>query len=94
MYPVPPGGPRPPAAKVHRLAPDEPWSNATGLASFGPIMEQDESNLRAIQRGLRATVRDSIPYGDYQERRLRHFHQLLDSYVNTQLIVHGMTHRT
>jgi hypothetical protein len=66
---------------LHELAPDEPWSNAPELGVFGPIMEQDESNLRAIQKGLRATTRTGTPYGEYQESRIRHFHHLLDKYL-------------
>jgi hypothetical protein len=67
MYPIPPGEPGPPAAKVHQLAPDEPWTNATELGGFGPIMEQDEANLKAIQRGRRHT-RDR-PYWHSVQRR-------------------------
>jgi phenylpropionate dioxygenase-like ring-hydroxylating dioxygenase large terminal subunit len=80
MMPTPQGAP-PLKVTLHELAPDEPWSNAPELGAFGPIMEQDESNLRAIQKGLRATKRTGIPYSAYQESRIRHFHQLLDDYL-------------
>jgi hypothetical protein len=81
MLPAPPGGPRPPAAPVHRLADDEPWSNAPELMGFAQIMEQDEANLRAIQRGLRATVQRGLNFAEHQESRIRHFHALLDGYL-------------
>lgn len=81
MFPVPAGSPRPPAAPCHRLAPGESWTNAPELLGFCEIMDQDESNLAAVQRGLRATRRTGIPYGEYQESRIRHFHALLDGYL-------------
>jgi hypothetical protein len=81
MYPVPPGGPRPPKAPVHRLADDESWSNAPELAGFSLLMDQDESNLIAVQRGLRATTRTGVNLGEYQESRIRHFHAMLDEYM-------------
>jgi phenylpropionate dioxygenase-like ring-hydroxylating dioxygenase large terminal subunit len=81
MLPVPPGAPRPPAAPVHVLQPDEPWTNAPELMGFGPILDQDEVNLVALQRGLRATTRQGVNFGEYQESRIRHFHQLLDEYL-------------
>jgi phenylpropionate dioxygenase-like ring-hydroxylating dioxygenase large terminal subunit len=83
MYPVPSGGERPPAAPVHVLAPDEPWSNAPELGTFCAVMAQDESNLRANQKGLRATTRTGLNFSEYQESRIRHFHRLLDEYLDS-----------
>jgi phenylpropionate dioxygenase-like ring-hydroxylating dioxygenase large terminal subunit len=83
MYPVPPGAERPPSAPVHQLAPDESWTNAPELAGFCQIMDQDESNLVAIQRGLRATKKTGVHFGEYQESRIRHFHALLEEYVGS-----------
>ncbi|HTK61661.1 MAG TPA: aromatic ring-hydroxylating dioxygenase subunit alpha [Pseudonocardia sp.] len=81
MYTVPPGAPRPPSAPVHVLQPGESWTNAPELAGFCQVMDQDEGNLVAIQRGLRATKRTGVNFGEYQESRIRHFHALLDEYM-------------
>jgi phenylpropionate dioxygenase-like ring-hydroxylating dioxygenase large terminal subunit len=81
MFPLPPGAPRPPAPKPHVLAPDESWENAPELLGFSQIMDQDEANLKAIQRGLRATKRTGVPFAEHQESRIRHFHALLDEYL-------------
>lgn len=83
MYPIPPGAPRPPKAPLRELAPDEPWANAPELAGFSLLMEQDESNLIALQKGLRATKRTGVNFGVYQESRIRHFHRLLEEYVGS-----------
>jgi phenylpropionate dioxygenase-like ring-hydroxylating dioxygenase large terminal subunit len=81
MYPVPPDQPRPPKAPLHVLEPGESWTNAPELAGFGQIMDQDESNLIALQRGLRATKKTGANFSEYQESRIRHFHQLLDQHM-------------
>jgi phenylpropionate dioxygenase-like ring-hydroxylating dioxygenase large terminal subunit len=83
MLPLAPGQPRPPAPVKHVLAPGESWLNAPELMGFCAIMEQDEANLVAIQRGLRATKATGVPYGEYQESRIRLFHQILDEYLAT-----------
>jgi hypothetical protein len=82
MLPLAPGQPRPPAPVKHVLQPGESWLNAPELMGFCSIMEQDEANLVAIQRGLRATTRKGVPYGEYQESRIRLFHQILDEYMD------------
>jgi hypothetical protein len=83
MLPVPPGGPRPPAAKPQVLGPDDRFAAAEGLLGFGPIFDQDEANLKALQRGLRATVKPGASFSEYQESRIRHFHRLLDRWLAT-----------
>lgn len=77
LLPYPPGM-RPPAAKTHWLTPDESWTNAPELGGLGSIFDQDTSNLRRIQRGLKASAKPSVTLGRYQESRIRHFHQILD----------------
>jgi hypothetical protein len=75
-----PGMPPPPASLPDvRRAPDESWTNAPELAGFCQIMDQDDSNLVAIQRGLRATKKTGVHFGEYQESRIRDFHALLES---------------
>ena len=78
---MPFAGERPPAAKVTRIASDRPWSDAPQLAGLAAIFEQDTSNLLRVQKGLRATARNGVTLGEYQEARIRHFHQNIDRYL-------------
>lgn len=73
---------RPPAAKTHWLAADESWTNAPELGGLGAVFDQDTSNLRRIQQGLKASAKSGITLGRYQESRIRHFHQVWESYIN------------
>jgi hypothetical protein len=77
-----PDGTHPPPAKIRWLAEDEPWSNATELGSASMVADQDTDNLRRIQRGLRATKKPGVTLAQYQESRIRHFHQTLDAYMS------------
>ncbi len=74
-------GERPPAAKVHKIAADQPWTSAPQLGGLGAIFEQDTSNLARVQRGLQASAKRTVTLGAYQEARIRHFHRTLDSYL-------------
>jgi phenylpropionate dioxygenase-like ring-hydroxylating dioxygenase large terminal subunit len=78
---MPFAGERPPAAKVTKIPSDRPWSDAPQLAGLAAIFEQDTSNLARVQKGLRATPRKGVTLGEYQEARIRHFHQTIDRYL-------------
>ncbi len=81
MMLMPFAGERPPAAKVHRIPADQPWSHAPQLGGLAAIFEQDTSNLYRVQKGLRASPKRTVTLGDYQEARIRHFHQTIDRYL-------------
>jgi hypothetical protein len=51
------------------------------LGSAGFVADQDTENLRRVQKGLRATHKRGVTLANYQESRIRHFHNTLDSYV-------------
>ena len=82
LLPLPPGGPRPPAAPHRLLKPDEPFTAAPELMAFAEVLEQDMSNLPSIQLGMKAAHKKGITLGDYQESRIRHFHKLLDHWMS------------
>jgi phenylpropionate dioxygenase-like ring-hydroxylating dioxygenase large terminal subunit len=84
MLPLPPAGQRPPAAPRRVLAADEPFSAVSELGNLGPIFDQDEVNLRVMQRGMQTTTRTGLVFSDYQESRIRHFHQLLDQWMENR----------
>ena len=81
MMLMPFAGDRPPAAKVTKIPSNRPWSDAPELGGLAAIFEQDTSNLNRVQKGLRASPRKSVTLGDYQEARIRHFHQNIDRYL-------------
>lgn len=74
--------PRPPAP--HWLEEHETWSDAPQLGSAGFVADQDTENLRRIQRGLRATHKPGVTLANYQESRIRHFHNTLDRYLGVK----------
>jgi len=75
-------GPPPPPAPEIRLGPVDPWRDAMeALGSLARVFDQDEYNLEAVQRGLRATLRPTINLADYQELKIRHFHQLYEKWL-------------
>lgn len=75
-------GNRPPPAKSRFLTADQPWVEATELGNMGRVEDQDVYNLEALQRGLESGVLQEITLSKYQESRVRHFHSLLDSYMD------------
>ena len=75
-------GTRPPPAKVHVLEIGQPWTDAPELGNLANIFSQDTFNLPNIQRGLRAAAHEQVTLGRYQESKIRHFHTLLEKYLN------------
>jgi hypothetical protein len=80
LFPLPAG------VKIHgvpmqMLAEDEPWANAPGLGAFASALEQDMVAIPLVQRGLEAMTKPGVTLARYQESRIRHFHQTLDSYL-------------
>ena len=83
MYfvPAPPGEKRPPAAPIHWLGPDDDWVDAPELGMLAKVFNQDVANLPNVQRGLKAMKQPFVHFGDYGESKLRHFHQLLEQWI-------------
>lgn len=80
----PEGSERPAAAQVHRLGDDEPFSNAEELGALGPVFDQDDGNMGSVQRGMKASHKGAVSLASYQESRIRHLHQTIDKYINSQ----------
>lgn len=83
MYfsPAPQGQPRPPAAPIHWLGPDDDWTEAPELGLLAKVFNQDTYNLPSVQRGLHASSHEFVQFGDYGETKIRHFHQLLERFL-------------
>ncbi|MCY1359535.1 hypothetical protein D9M69_461110 [compost metagenome] len=62
---------------------DEPWADALGV--LGSILDQDMGNLPHVQSSMKASKNKQLHLGNYQEVRIRHFHQTLDRYLNDEV---------
>jgi hypothetical protein len=51
------------------------------LGSLARVFDQDEFNLEAVQKGLRTTRKAGVTFAVYQESKIRHFHHLLDQWL-------------
>ena len=79
------GEPVPRGVPLHFLGPDEKWTAAPELGGLGDVFEQDMDNLPYVQQGLRCSKTGKIQLADYQEIRIRQFHQTLEKYLNGEL---------
>ena len=77
LHPIPDDGVYQTAAE-HWLEIGESWTHAPGFDLLGMVIDQDIDNLPKVQKGLKNASHTSIVLGDYQEIRIRHFHQRLD----------------
>ncbi|MEG3124201.1 aromatic ring-hydroxylating oxygenase subunit alpha [Sphingomonas sp. GB1N7] len=78
---VPPGQPIPRGATMRFLSDDEPWTACAEIGVLGDVFEQDMENLPFVQQGLKASKTGQVNLANYQEIRLRQFHQTLDKYL-------------
>lgn len=77
-------GEKPPkSAPMFRIGDDEPFAAASHLigAGLASVFDQDMANLPFVQEGLKASANKQVQLGQYQESRIRHFHQTLDKYL-------------
>jgi hypothetical protein len=79
---VPEGQPRPAGVPLHMLAEGEIWSDAPELGVLGAVVDQDMENMELTHEGLKVSKNQAVELADYQEVRIRHIHQTLDSYLN------------
>ncbi|MEH6581153.1 MAG: aromatic ring-hydroxylating dioxygenase subunit alpha [Halioglobus sp.] len=80
----PEGEEAPADAMTRKLSADEPFSAAADVmgAGLARVFDQDGANLPQVQKGLRASRKGAVTLANYQEVRIRHFHQTLDKYLN------------
>ena len=78
----PEGEERPADCAVQKLDKDQLFSEAEGLeGGLGRVFDQDFSNLKMVQKGMKNLKSEQVVLANYQEVRIRHFHQTLDKYV-------------
>jgi nitrite reductase/ring-hydroxylating ferredoxin subunit len=78
---VPPGQPVPRAVPMTLIPEDQPWASQKSLGALGGVFDQDMDNIPYVHEGLKASKSGLVQLGDYQEIRIRHFHQTLDKYL-------------
>ena len=83
------GQQRPAPTPLHWLGEDEDWSSAKELPALGPVIDQDMSNMPSVHKGLKASGTGKVHLGAYMESRIRHFHQILDRYMETEEMASG-----
>jgi hypothetical protein len=81
LYPIADDGTHPDPMPELRLADDQAWSEVRELGNYGPVIDQDTPNFPRIQKGLRASSRGAVSLANYQENRIRVFHQTLERYL-------------
>jgi phenylpropionate dioxygenase-like ring-hydroxylating dioxygenase large terminal subunit len=81
LRPVPDGPARPAPAPVHELGVDQGFDAAPELGGLVGILAQDASNLPRVQLGLKTSGFGRVNFGEYQESRIRHYHQTLTEYL-------------
>ena len=78
--------PKPSRGSHCRHRPGEPLSRGLhsppNRATVARVFDQDGSNLPQVQRGMKASKKGTITLANYQEVRIRHFHQTLDKYLS------------
>lgn len=75
------GEPIPRGVPMKLLGPDERWTAAPELGILGDVFEQDMENLPFVQDGMHASKNQKIQLGNYQEIRIRQFHNTIDKYL-------------
>jgi len=78
---LPFSGERPPSGRTVYLDYDERLSDVPELGFLGFVLQQDVDNLEPMQRGLKASIANKITLSEYQEVRIRHYHETLDRYL-------------
>jgi len=78
---LPFAGERPPSGRTVVVNPGESLESVPELGGLGYILQQDVDNLESIQRGLKANITNKVTLAGYQEVRIRHYHQTLDTYL-------------
>ena len=81
LAPWPEGEEKPPAAPIHWLGPDDPWTDAPEMGGLARVLNQDSYNLPKVQKGLKTKADPTIHLAAYEEGKLRHFHHLYDQWV-------------
>jgi phenylpropionate dioxygenase-like ring-hydroxylating dioxygenase large terminal subunit len=76
-----PGVPLAPGVPMTMLGEDETFASSVIGPALGNVLDQDVRNVEAVQQGLKTSKTGEVHLANYQEIRIRHFHQTLDKYL-------------
>lgn len=74
-------GERPPSCEVTVVEPGKNFQDYGKMGPFDLVLQQDADQLPLVQKGLKAGATQKVTLAKYQEARIRHFHQTLDTYL-------------
>ena len=73
---VTPDGENPrPDVEMTLLSAEQKWSDVPNFSGLGPILDQDESNLARVQRGLHSEGITTVTFSEAQESNIRVLHR-------------------
>jgi phenylpropionate dioxygenase-like ring-hydroxylating dioxygenase large terminal subunit len=82
LSPVADGAPIPRSVPMRYLTEDEPWTSSPEIGEvLGKVLDQDVTNVEQVHAGLKVSKNGKVQLGDYQEIRIRQFHQTMDKYL-------------
>ena len=81
LAPIPENGEYTPVTEVHALGPDDDYTEAAELGMLTKVFNQDVRNLEHVYAGMKATAREHLRLADYNELKLRHFHDLYGEWI-------------
>ena len=82
LAPIPDDGNYTPVSEIHWLGADDDWTNAPELGSLAGVFNQDVRNMAFVYAGMKASARKHVRLADYNETKIRHFHQLYGKWVD------------
>ena len=83
LTPLPDSGERPPPAETVYLDEETPYVSVDAFNGnrLAAVLDQDTDNFKRQWAGINASLKGKQTLANYQEARIRHFHQTLDSYL-------------
>ena len=82
LFRYPKGTERPAVKPATKLRPEQKFAEAKEIGDLGPVFDQDDANMPAVHRGMKASHKRAVSLGSYQESRIRHMHKTIDKYLN------------
>ena len=74
-------GERPPSCEITNVGEDESFEDYGLMGALDLILQQDAVQLPLVQSGLKAGAPGKVLLAQYQEARIRHYNQTIDSYL-------------
>lgn len=76
LSPIPENEDYTPVSDIHWLGPDDDYTDAAELGGLTKVFNQDLRNLPHVYAGMKATARKNLRFADYNELKLRHWHEM------------------